>query len=81
MPRETKADREAREAREAEQAAAEKEPTQPEEAAPTIHIPVIRGEDGNITVDVLATGDVRVTEIESLLKLALKRWEEKAGLG
>jgi hypothetical protein len=55
------------------------EPPQP--PPPTVHILVERDEAGGATVDVVATGDIRVTEVESILKLALKRWETKAGLG
>lgn len=57
------------------------EPAPEPPAPPTVHILVERGPDGGVSVDVLATGDVRVTEIESILRLALKRWESKSGIG
>lgn len=56
----------------------EQEPPAPPQ--PTVHILVERRDDGGAAVDVVATGDVRVTEVESLLKLAVKHWETKAGL-
>jgi len=48
---------------------------------PTVHILVERdAESGNIEVDVVATGDVRATEVESLLKLGLTKWRAKINL-
>jgi len=48
---------------------------------PTVHVLVERDpETGNIDVDVIATGDVRATEVESLLKLGLNKWRGKINL-
>ncbi len=55
--------------------------TDPPPQQPTVHVIVDRQDAGNVSVDVVATGDVRVTEIESLLRLAIKRWEAKIGIG
>lgn len=50
---------------------------------PTVHILVNRTEEGSgqVTVDVYGTGDLRVTEIETIIKLGLNKWREQAGLG
>lgn len=50
---------------------------------PTVHILVNRPEDSNgqVTVDVYGTGDLRVTEIETIIKLGLNKWQQQAGLG
>jgi hypothetical protein len=95
MPRETKAQREKRLAAEEEAKAAEatqapeggdetpgegEQPPEPE-PQPTVHVLVQRQENGTVEVDVVATGDVRVTEITDILRLALLRWDEKSGLG
>ena len=61
--------------------AEEAKPEETPEPPPTVHITIERGADGGVAVDVLATGDVRVTEIESILRLALRRWEAKSGIG
>jgi hypothetical protein len=46
-----------------------------------VHVIVNRAEDGTVSIgDVVATGDIRVTEISDLLTLGRKHWREKAGL-
>jgi len=47
---------------------------------PTVHI-IVNRDGAQVSVDVVATGDVRVTEIESLIKLGLNKWQQQAGLG
>lgn len=87
MPRETKAEREAREAKErleaehAREAESEAdEPAQP--VPPSVIVLVERGEgpNGQIDVDVVAQGDVRATEIETVLKMAVSKWRQKINL-
>ncbi len=53
------------------------------EQPPTVHIVVNRPDDGagQVTVDVVGTGDIRVTEIETVIKLGLAKWQQQAGLG
>jgi hypothetical protein len=94
MPREPaqrqRAQREAREAKERLEAEHEadavaegdEEPPQSLEPEPNVvHVIVNRAEDGTVSIgDVVATGDIRVTEISDLLTLGRKHWREKAGL-
>lgn len=47
---------------------------------PTVIILVERGDDGKIDTDVVAQGDVRATEIETVLKMGLNKWRQKIGL-
>ena len=47
---------------------------------PTVHILVERSPEGNIEVDVVPTGDVRATEIETVLKMGLAKWRQKINL-
>jgi len=88
MPRETKVQREAREAKErleaehAREAESETdEPAQPP-VLPSVVVLVERGEgpNGQIDVDVVAQGDVRATEIETVLKMAVSKWRQKINL-
>lgn len=46
---------------------------------PTIHILVQREQD-KIDCDVVATGDIRATEVESLIKMGLNKWRQKINL-
>jgi len=86
MPRETKAQREAREAKEKLEAADVEEKAvegSDKEAPPqpTIHVLIQYTEDGSIAVeDVVATGDVRATEISDLLTMGRQFWRKKVGL-
>lgn len=47
---------------------------------PAVQILVKRDEHGNIDCDVVATGDVRATEVETLIKMGLNKWRGKIGL-
>ena len=47
---------------------------------PTVVILVERPESGPIDVDVVAQGDVRATEIETILKMGLNKWRNKINL-
>jgi hypothetical protein len=37
-------------------------------------------EDGGYKTDITTTGDVRITEVETLMKLGLRGWLDKIGL-
>lgn len=47
---------------------------------PAVQILVNRDAEGNIDCDVVATGDVRATEVETLIKMGLNKWRGKIGL-
>lgn len=47
---------------------------------PAVQILVQRDSDGNIDCDVVATGDVRATEVETVIKMGLNKWRGKIGL-
>lgn len=50
------------------------------EDQPLVALVVTRDAAGNASVEPLAQGDVRVTEVDSIIVLGLKRWRQKAGL-
>lgn len=41
----------------------------------------VEDEDGNIGTNVIPNGDVRPTEIQTLLELAINSWREQIGVG
>lgn len=45
----------------------------------TVHILVNR-DGGRTAVEVFATGDVRPTEIETIIRLGLNKWQTDAGI-
>lgn len=63
------------EGEEQEPAVEASEPQQP----PTVHILVTRDE-GRTGVEVFATGDVRPTEIETIIRMGLNKWQADAGI-
>lgn len=46
---------------------------------PTVHI-LVKRDEGRIAVEVFATGDVRPTEIETIIRLGLNKWQADAGI-
>lgn len=61
----------------------------PEKAAPptpeakpsdSVLVLVTRSDDGSVEAVPQIVGDVRLTEVESILKLALQNWRTRAGL-
>ena len=54
---------------------------QPQEAPPNgVFVPVVYGEDGSVQVEVQRMGDVRVTEIATILEQALRNVRAQLGL-
>lgn len=59
---------------------------EPEDAAPPEEQPgavhIIKSEDdsGAVVVNVVGTGDLRATEIETVIKLGLKHWQQQIGV-
>lgn len=65
--------------------APEVEASQPRVEAEQIQVPAVqilvkRDPEGNIECDVAATGDVRATEVETIIKMGLNKWRGKIGL-
>lgn len=66
--------------RAARRAAAKKDTPAAEAPAPNaIVVHVVYGDNGTISAHPEILGDVRATEVETLLKLALARWRETIG--
>lgn len=55
-------------------------PPKPTTSQDGVLVLVDYGDDGNITVDVQTVGSVRVTEVDTLLKTALKTFQARLGL-
>jgi hypothetical protein len=64
-------------------AAPKRAPEEPADQPPPLNglvIPVVANEGGYSVAEVIASGDVRVTEIETLLKMALRSFRAQHGL-
>lgn len=46
-----------------------------------VFVVVQRGEDGGISTDVAPQGDVRITEIQTILEVTLAGFRQKLGFG
>ena len=47
---------------------------------PAVVVHVLRGEDGTVRVNPVGVGDVRVTEIQTLLGMAVAEWHAQLNL-
>jgi hypothetical protein len=56
------------------------EPAEEEQVANGVFVVRVEQPDGSVTTDVTPQGNVKVTEIETILGLALNGWRAKVGL-